>query len=88
MLIKEGVRLPYTPEMTKLLRSKDENPSAVEERSDRALLPRERSASGLNLKEWYGNLLPGVYKLVNRQRFEIDGPWTADSAELWFEILR
>jgi hypothetical protein len=43
---------------------------------------------GLRLKNWYGPLAPGSYRLINRRRFEIDGPWTADSAELVFEVVR
>lgn len=88
-LIKDGVLLPYTEEITKLLRFKDQNPYAVEVTLDRALPPSARIAvTNLDLKKWYGNLEPGLYKLINRHRFEIDGPWTADSPELLFEIVR
>ncbi|HSS20086.1 MAG TPA: hypothetical protein VLL54_08425 [Pyrinomonadaceae bacterium] len=88
-LFKDGVPLPYTDEITKLLRSKDENPASVEERSDRVLPPGEKTTvTNLDLRNWFGNLRPGLYKLTNRQRFEIDGPWTETSPELWFEIVR
>jgi hypothetical protein len=48
-----------------------------------------KTSSGLQqiyLKDWYGPLAPGSYRLIDRRRFEIDGPWTANSAELLFVI--
>ena len=87
-LFKDGRLLPYTEEITKLLGLKDENPQEVEVILDRALSPDAIGVSNLDLKKWYGNLKPGSYKLVNRHRFEIDGPWTAESAEMLFEIAR
>jgi hypothetical protein len=38
------------------------------------------------LKDWYGPLGPGSYRLIDCRRLEIDGPWTANSAELLFVI--
>ncbi|MGH9933018.1 MAG: hypothetical protein ACREA9_27865, partial [Pyrinomonadaceae bacterium] len=88
-LFKDEVPLTYTEETKKLLRFKDENPSAVEEGSDRVLLPGRRTpVTSLDLKQWFGNLQSGLYKLTIRQRFEIDGPWTPESHELWIEIVR
>src|ERR1043166_634831 len=87
-LYRDGVELPYTEETTKLLRFKEENPSSVDSNPDRVLGAGERTIAGLELKKWYGKLTPGVYKLVSQQRLEIDGPWTSDSSELWFEIVR
>lgn len=88
-LFKDGVLLPYLDETLKLLNSKEENPRFVDVSLDLSLPPHIRSGiQGLNLTEWYGQLDPGHYRLINRHRFEIDGPWTADSAELLFEILR
>jgi hypothetical protein len=40
----------------------------------------------MRLNEWYGPLGPGMYRLTNRERFEINGPWTAESEALSFEI--
>lgn len=87
-LFKEGVLLPYLDEMVKLLSSKEENSRSVDVILDLSLPPHTRTGlQGLNLTKWYGPLGPGNYRLINRRRFEIDGPWTADSAELLFEVL-
>lgn len=88
-LFKDGVMLPYKEDITKLLTFKDENPGSVETTLSLSVAPKTRSPlMNLNLNDWYGPLLPGHYKLINRRRFEIDGPWTAESTELWFDIVR
>jgi hypothetical protein len=88
-LFKDGVLLPYLDEMMKLLNSKEEDSRSVDLSLDLSLPPHTRTGlQGLNLTKWYGPLDPGHYRLINRHRFEIDGPWTADSAELLFEIVR
>jgi hypothetical protein len=87
-LFKDGVLVPYREETAKLIQSKDESPRLVEVSSN--LFLDSHTSSGLqnlNLKDWYRPLSPGVYRLINRRRLEIDGPWTADSAELVFEVL-
>ncbi|HEY2972352.1 MAG TPA: hypothetical protein VGJ48_07560 [Pyrinomonadaceae bacterium] len=88
-LFKDGVLLAYLDEIVKLLSFKEENARSVDVSLDLSLLPHTRTGlQGLDLTKWYGQLDPGHYRLINRHRFEIDGPWTADSAELLFEILR
>ena len=87
-LFKDGLLVPYKEETAKLIQSKDESPRLVDVTSNLILDPP--MASGLqnrNLKDWYGPLTPGVYRLIDRRRFEINGPWTADSAELLFEVV-
>ena len=87
-LFKDGQLVPYTDEAEKLGRSKDENPQSVGVTSNFFLDPNTTTGlEELNLNNWYGPLLPGSYRLINRHRFEIDGPWTADSAELLFEVV-
>jgi hypothetical protein len=87
-LFKGEVLLSYTDETTKLLKTKDELRYTLEERSERVLPSQAKtSLAYLDLKQWYGSLQPGLYKLINRQRLELDGPWTADSVELLFEIV-
>ena len=87
-LFKDGVLIPYREETAKLISSKDENPRLVDVANDFFLDSGTRSGLlYVKLKEWYDPLSPGSYRLVNRQRFEIDGPWTADSAELLFEVV-
>ncbi len=86
-LFKNAVLLPYLEETTKLIRSKDENPQHVDTAPDFFL--DQQTTSGLQelrLSDWYRSLTPGVYQLINRRRFEIDGPWTPDSVPLLFEI--
>ena len=88
-LSKDGMLLPCTEEVINLLRSKDTRTSSVELSSDITIPAKSKSAvANLDLKKWYGNLAPGLYKLTNQHRFEIDGPWTSDSVELLFEIVR
>jgi hypothetical protein len=88
-LFKDGVLVPYREETAKLIQSKDESPRLVDVSSNLFLDPHTSSGlQNLNLKDWYGPLAPGLYRLINRRRFEIDGPWTADSAELWFEVVK
>jgi hypothetical protein len=87
-LFKDGVLVPYREETAKLIQSKDESPRLVDVSSNLFLDPHTASGlQNLNLKDWYGPLTPGVYRLIDRRRFEINGPWTADSAELVFEVV-
>ncbi len=87
-LFKDGVLVPYREETAKLIQSKDESPRLVDVSSNLFLDPHTASGlQNLNLKDWYGPLTPGVYRLIDRRRFEINGPWTADSAELLFEVV-
>ena len=68
---------------------KEEHASAVGQASNFFLEANTTTTLGeFSLNSWYGALPPGSYRLVNRRRFEIDGPWTADSAELEFEVVR
>lgn len=87
-LFKDGVLVPYRDEVIKRIAEKEENPRRVEIINDLLLDPKSKSWSqGISLKDWYGPLPPGSYRLTNRHRFEIDGPWTAESAPLLFQVL-
>jgi len=80
--------LPYQDEIKRLLTAMKNDFRAVNVSAERVLAPDSREAlTTLNLTKWYGRLSAGHYRLVNQHRFELDGPWTADSAELLFEIL-
>ena len=86
-LFKDGSLMPYRKETANLIRSKDENPYRVETIPGLVLDPNTAtSLLELRLSDWYEPLGPGVYRLIIRQRFEINGPWTADSVPLLFEI--
>jgi hypothetical protein len=87
-LFKNGTLVPYLPEAAALSKSKEETPRLVEVVNDFFLDPKVGTwPQRLDLKKWYGPLSPGSYRLLVRHRFEIDGPWTAESAPLLFEIL-
>jgi hypothetical protein len=87
-LFKDGVMLPYQDEIKRLLKAKENDSRAVDVSVERVLAADSREAlTALNLTKWYGRLSAGHYRLVNQHRFELDGPWTGDSAELLFEIL-
>jgi len=86
-LWKDGKLVPYLKETAKLIESKDATPRLVDIVSDSFIDPKGYHPLGLGLKYWYGPLSPGLYRLIDRRRFEIDGPWTADSAELLFEVV-
>lgn len=87
-LFKDGILIPYREEAAKLIDSKDGSPRLVHVSSNLFLDPHTASGlQNLNLKDWYGPLAPGLYRLIDRRRFEIDGPWTVESAPLLFEVL-
>lgn len=87
-LFKDGKLLAYREEIKRLVRSKDKDFEFVRVGSVVFLEPySSRDLEEVNLSDWYGPLEPGSYRLINRHRFEIDGPWTADSAELLFEVV-
>ncbi len=87
-LFRNGVLVPYREDAAKLVRSEDEDPRTVGLSSNLFVEAHNRSGlEGLSLTTWYGPLEPGQYRLINRRRFEIEGPWTADSAPLVFEVL-
>jgi hypothetical protein len=87
-LFKDGVLVPYREDTAKLIRSKDESPRLVDVSYDLFLDPHTTSGlQNLNLKDWYGPLAPGLYRLVDRRRFEIGGPWTPNSPELLFQVV-
>lgn len=86
-LFKDGRLVPYRDEVTSAIHSKDENPQVVSVTPNLFLGPHTKSPlEELNLTNWYGPLGRGSYRLINRHRFEIDGPWTADSVDLLFEV--
>ncbi|HKP38548.1 MAG TPA: hypothetical protein VJT71_16940 [Pyrinomonadaceae bacterium] len=87
-LFKDGVLVSYRPETESLIKSKEENPRLVSLANDYFLEAGTRSqGTYLRLSEWYGPLKPGLYRLINRGRFEIDGQWTVESEPFIFEIL-
>jgi hypothetical protein len=87
-LTKDGKVVPYSDEVARLIESKEKDTRLVEIVSVFFLDPKTKSRlDGFSLKQWYGPLGPGIYRLTDRRRFEIGGPWTKDSNELVFEIM-
>lgn len=87
-LFKDGKLIPYSAEATKQIELKEKDPRLIQVVSTLFADAKTNSrVDGFSLKEWYGPLAPGVYRLTDRRRFEIGGPWTKDSAELIFEIM-
>ena len=86
-LFKNRTLVPYLPEAAALVKSKEENPRLVEIVNDFFLDPQIGTwPQGLDLKKWYGQLSPGSYRLIIQHRFEMDGPWSAETAPLLFEV--
>jgi hypothetical protein len=87
-LFKDGKLIPYREEIAKLIESREKDARLVEVVSTLFLDPKTASRlDGFSLKQWYGPLPPGVYRLTDSRRFEIEGPWTKDSAELILEVV-
>jgi hypothetical protein len=86
-LFKDGVLIPYSEETAKVIDFKEKDPQSVDVASERFVDPGTTSGlQGINLKSWFGALPPGSYRLIDRYRFEIEGHWTTDSAELLFQV--
>jgi hypothetical protein len=87
-VFKDGKLVPYRKGLASLLQSKDKDPRFIRPGRVISLGPKEKTTLGeLILTDWYGPLEPGVYRLVNRFRFEMAGPWSAQSEGLEFEIV-
>ena len=87
-LFKDGRLIAYREEVKRLIHSKDNEPEFVRPGSVVFLEPyASTDLEELSLSDWYGELQPGSYRLINRHRFDIDGPWTSNSAELLFEVV-
>jgi hypothetical protein len=87
-LFKEGELVPYREQVKKLVHAKDNDPEFIRPGSVVFLEPySSKDLEELNLSDWYDSLKPGLYRLINRHRFDLDGPWTADSAPLLFQVV-
>jgi len=87
-LYKNGQLVPYRKETANLVRVKERDPVFVSIRGGALLEPGTTAEiEELNLTDWYEPLAPGIYKLTNRHRFQINGPWTVDSEPLVFRVV-
>jgi hypothetical protein len=90
-LFKSGKLVPYRSGINKLAHSNEDEldlPRVL--RTDYIPVQPYSSAeiTVLDLKDWYGRLEPGSYRLTNRYRLTIGGQWSADSKAVSFEIAR
>ena len=87
-LYRNGALLEYQPKIAELVRSKEKNPHLIRvvvvtiDPYSQHTLPR------LDLNEWYGSLEPGSYQLTNRFRTSFNGPWTKESDEIQFRVVK
>ena len=87
-LYKDARLIPYREDVATTVDSKEKNPATVAVTPKFFLEPHtKQQLEEFNLTTWYGRLNVGSYKLTNRHRFEIEGPWTPDSAAILFEIV-
>ena len=89
-LFRNGKLVPYKPQIAKILeKTKDAEADMIGiGRQDFIRLRPYSSATIkiLNLSDWYGSLDPGSYRLTNRFRNKIGGPWSEDSKAVVFEV--
>ena len=86
-LYRDNKLVPYRPKTAKLVQSKDNRPEFVNDPDDLMIEPYSSvTLPNLDLTEWYGPLPPGSYRLINRYRFNLEGPWSADSAPVEFRV--
>lgn len=86
-LYKDGKLIPYRRDTAKLVESKDRDPVTISIRGFILEPAATEELDALKLTDWYEPLLRGSYKLINRHRFAISGPWSINSEELPFEVL-
>lgn len=87
-LFKGAKLIPYRAEISRIVRSKDVEPEFI---NPGRFIPVEPYSSAdlkqINLADWYGPLEAGSYRLTNRYRFEIGGPWSAESKPVSFKVI-
>lgn len=87
-LYREKKALPYRERIAQLIRAKDADPEFVRTGSTVLLQPATTTLlEELNLEDWYGPLEPGLYRLVNKYRLDVNASWTEDSKQLLFEVV-
>ena len=86
-LFKDDVLIPYREEITNIIRLQDANLKQLQVETRFFVDPDTTYGfQNIPLYDWYGPLLPGIYRVIIRHRFEIGGPWTRDSLPMLFEV--
>jgi hypothetical protein len=90
-LFRNGKLVTYKPQIAKVVATKDAEADMIGVGRQDFIILRPYSSATIriiNLSDWYGRLDPGSYRLTNRFRNEIGGPWSADSKPVVFEVSR
>jgi len=87
-LFRDGKLVPYRAGLAESLQKQEEYPEFVSVKQSVSVGSYSLSdLTNLRLNDWYGDLEPGNYRLINRYRLEIKGSWTPDSEPLFFEVV-
>lgn len=88
-LVRDGKLVPYRSGLSDMLKKQEADPEFVSLRNVVSVAPySSQEFTELDLHDWYGDLDPGKYRLIDRYRLDVRGPWTPDSAPLSFEVVR
>jgi len=87
-LLRNGTLADYQAKVDRLIRSKDRSPDVVRLTFVSIEPQSSKDLPWLDLKEWYGVLTAGSYRLTNKYRIRFDGPWTNESAEIQFRVVK
>lgn len=90
-LFRNGKMVAYRPDIAKAMRAGEADADLVGVGKRDVIRLQPYSASTIkviNLSDWYHSLDPGSYRLTNRFRAKIGGPWSQDSKAVVFDVAR
>lgn len=87
-LIRNDEIVPYRNNISELIKNKEKNVNFYQLQFSRILEPgKPTPVEILDLRDWYEPLAPGHYQLRTRYRFDVEGEWTPESAQMKFEVV-
>lgn len=87
-LVRDGKLVPYRGGLSDMLKKQEADPGFVSLRNVFSVAPySSEELTEIDLHDWYGDLEPGMYRLIDRYRLDVRGPWTPDSVPLSFEVV-
>ena len=87
-LFRNGKLVPYISGLSEALQKREHDPQFINLHHMVSVLPySSEKLTEVELSDWYDDLAPGTYQLINRYRLDVRGPWTPDSAPLSFEVV-
>jgi len=87
-LFHDGEPVAYREDIAKGLALIDANADYERYIETTTLLPAAPTKVGIiELRDWYDMLKPGKYRLINRQRFIIEGDWV-ETSSISFEVQK